>query len=71
MNDVARFFAHLRDDLHLSLPTIVGYRSAISSVLPFVGSHPVLSDVLRGFAQSIPRASRKVVSWQLDVVLRY
>ena len=69
--DVARFFAHLRDNLRISLPAIEGFRSAISSVLPFVGSHPVLSDVLRGFALSIPRASRTVVSWRLDVVLRY
>ncbi|MEL7079454.1 MAG: hypothetical protein AAGM46_26490 [Cyanobacteria bacterium J06582_2] len=69
MNDVAEFFVHLRQVKKLSVPTIEGYRSAIASVQPGVGTDQTVSDLLKAFSQEAPVSDRKIISWNLDVVL--
>ncbi|MEO1301489.1 MAG: hypothetical protein AAFU83_04625, partial [Bacteroidota bacterium] len=54
-----------------AVTTIEGYRSAISSVQPRVGSDQTLSDVLKAFSQEAPAAAPRVVNWNLDVVLKF
>ena len=71
MTDVADFLVHLRDNVGLTVPTIEGYRSAISSVIPEVGTCKTLSDLLKSFAKDIPRDRPKKVHWNLDVVLQF
>ena len=65
---------HLREDKALSVSTIKGYRSMLSSVfrhldLDITGSQD-LHDIVRSFSIQVPRRTVQAPSWDLDLVLK-
>ena len=68
---MADFFIFLSREKKLAPRTIEGYRSAISSVQPRVGTDKTLSELIKAFSQQAPPRSPKLVGWNLDVVLKY
>ena len=74
MPRVADFLGHLWHDEGLSLPTVKGYRSALSSVYRQKGlditTDQDLRDIVRGFANQVPRRTFSCPNWDLDIVLK-
>ena len=69
------FLFWLRRSRKLSVSSILGYRSMLSSVfsfkLPETSSSPVIKDLIRLFKVETPVRPVHPPAWHLDVVLRY
>ena len=72
---IADFLFWLRKTRKLSVSSILGYRSMLSSVfrfkLPEISSSPVIKDLIRSFKVETPVRLVRPPSWDLDAVLRY
>ena len=73
---VADFLLHCFDTRSSSARTLQGYRSALGSVLKLSagydpGQDDVLAQLIRSFFRERPIASRRIVPWSLNLVLRY
>ena len=70
---VADFFIYLRDDKKLTVPTIKGYRSALTLALRASGvdiaNSREISALIRSFAGECPVRSPKLPKWDLSLVL--
>ena len=73
--NVADFLFWLHRSRKLSVSSILGYRSMISSVfrfkIPEISSPPVITDLIRPFKVKAPARPVHPPAWDLDVVLRY
>ncbi len=76
MGQVGDFLLHLFHDKGLSVSTIKGYRSALSSSLRFshhtakdIGSDPRISDMVSFFARHRPTCQSVTPRWDLTCVL--
>ena len=73
---VADFLLHCFDTRHSSATTLQGYRSALGSVLKLSagydpGQDAILAQLIRSFFRERPVASRRIVPWSINLVLRY
>ena len=72
---IADFLFWLRKTRKLSVSSILGYRSMLSSgfcfKLPEISLSPVIKDLIRSFKVETPVRSVRPPSWDLDAVLRY
>ena len=70
---IADFLFWLRRSRRLSVSSVMGYRSMLStvfkSVLPEISTSPVLHDLLRSFQAEAPIREVRPSSWDLNVVL--
>ena len=75
VNQLCEFFLFLFEKKGMVVSTIKGYRSALHSVLRHTGliinSDPDIADVIRSLSIRAPRKPKKVVHWNLDVVLKF
>ena len=75
VNVIADFLIFLSDNLKLSVSSIKGYRSVLSSVYRHVGLdlslNQDLRDLVRHFEIKAPPKNSNLVPWNLDVVLKY
>ena len=73
---LADFLCYLFNTKHLSLTTLQGYRSAISSVLKcynreHITQDPIISRLIQGFRRILPRKPRFILpKWNLALVLK-
>ena len=72
--ELASFLIFLSDKHRLSASTVKGYRSAISTTIrqcggPDLGNAHLLHDVARGLSLRAVRQPRRILSWDLFVVL--
>ena len=72
---ITDFLFWLRRSRQLSVSSIMGYRSMLStvfkSVLPEISSSPVLQDLLRSFQVEAPIRDVRPPSWDITTVLTY
>ena len=70
---VADFLIHLRDELKFTIPTIKGYRAAISLVLKAkkidVSNSQELSALIKSMAAEVPARDPSIPKWNLTLVL--
>ena len=72
---VAEYFNYMFETLKRQPTTIANHRSALSSCLPLfdgfsVGTHPVITDLMKNFQVERPFVRRYAPEWDLLVVLR-
>ena len=75
-NVVADFLIYLFRDKKCQVSTIKGYRSMISNTLKFssksnIGTHPVLSELMKSFQMQRPVNRSLAQKWDLPFVLTY
>ena len=75
INSVCEFLIFLFEEKKLAVSTIQGYRSTLHSVLRHTGlrinSEEDITDVIKSLKLRAPSRSKRLVHWNLDVLLRF
>lgn len=75
LSNIADFLIYLFSDLNLGIQSVKGYRATLASVLRHVGleisESKDIQDLVRSFELERPISSKRIVNWNLDVVLKF
>ena len=72
---ITSFLRHLRMEVGLSYPVILGYRSALNQIFSLKGVNlincKVISSLLRGFRNQCSPRDFAYPPWDIEIVLKY